>query len=129
MRIKSSELTIDVYYGVSSILLIGLAGVRVSKRYYCAPGRSSSSATEQLSSKRANQSGDVLSLRRLKLVYIVLSYGKHTWSPLRYKPLVFFVEIVAVYFRNCITPTNALFEQNSGCFSLQQVGHIARSVL
>jgi hypothetical protein len=129
VRIKSSELTIDVYYGVSSILLIGLAGVRVSKRYYCAPGRSSSSATEQLSSKRANQSGDVLSLRRLKLVYIVLSYGKHTWSPLRYKPLVFFVEIVAVYFRNCITPTNALFEQNSGCFSLQQVGHIARSVL
>jgi len=38
VRIKSAELTIDVYCGVSSILLIGLAGVRVSKRYYCAAG-------------------------------------------------------------------------------------------
>jgi len=73
-------------------------------------------ATEQLSSKCANQSVDVLSLRSLKLVYVVLSYGKHIWSPLRYKPVVFFVEIFAVYFRNCITPISALYEQNSGFF-------------
>jgi len=83
-RIKSAELTIDVYFGVSSILLIALAGVRVSKRYYCAPGRSSISATEQLSSKRANQSGDILSLRSLKLVYIVrgtsIILRKTLWS-------------------------------------------------
>lgn len=122
VRIKSAELTIDVYCGVSSILLIGLAGVRVSKRYYCAPGRSSSSPTEQLSSKRANQSGDIFSLRSLKLVYIVrgtsIILRKTRWSSLRYKPVLFFVEIVAVYFRNCITLKNALFEQNSGCFSV-----------
>jgi hypothetical protein len=118
VRIKSAELTIDVYCGVSSILLIGLAGVRVSRRYYCAP----SSATEQLSSKRANQSDDVLSLISLKLVCIVrgtsIILRKTHWSSLRYKPVLFFVAIVAVYFRNCITPINALFEQNSGCFSV-----------
>ena len=104
VRIKSAELTIDVCCGVSSILLIGLGGVRVSKRYHCAPGHSSSSSTEQLSSKRANQSGGVLSLRSLKLVYIVLSCSKYTAPPLRNKAVVSFIEIVAVYFKNVIKP-------------------------